>query len=462
MTVANIETGRPDDIAREPQTKAEGPDGALPAAAAGPEALTDTPSQPDRACYFILGMHRSGTSSVAGTLVRLGIAAPAHLLGANEGNETGHWESQPLIAFHDELLASAGSRWDDWRALNPGWYDTPVAAQFKERANHLLDDEFGHASLFVFKDPRNCRLARFWLEIFAERGIAPKIVLPIRSPLEVARSHHARDGFPLRKGLLLWLRHTLDAEAASRDLQRAVIEWDDFLADWQSSVSTLERLLGAFPANTDLAAAEIEHFLRDDLKHQRVPQDEFIHNPVVHVWVEQAYAAMRALAVNPEAGDARATLDSIEAHFDQASMLFGGVLADIETSLADVERRLGDSDRLLGEALAQLEAASRDSDAKGAEVSRLATEMTRDYAAEQELARLTAAVEHADERCRVISGERDAKEEEVVRLLQAMTDQEIQIKQARLHTEAVEKMYQDSLSWKLTAPLRKVLSMFKG
>lgn len=362
MTVANIEAGSPDDTAPEPQTGAEGLVGALP---------VGTTSRPDRACYFVLGMHRSGTSSVAGTLVRLGVAAPAHLLGANEGNEAGHWESEPLIAFHDELLASAGSRWDDWRVFNPDWYDTPVAAQFKERANQLLDEEFGDAPLFVFKDPRNCRFARFWLEIFAERGIAPKIVLPIRSPLEVARSHHARDGFPLRKGLLLWLRHTLDAEAASRDLPRAVIEWDAFLSDWPSAVATMESALGAFPANTDLAAAEIDLFLRNDLKHQRVPQEELAHSAIVHDWVVQTYAAMRELAVDPGSNEARARLGGIRERFEVASTLFGGVLADMEASLASISQKLQEAEQMGQQTMVRLREVQQERDAQADEIAQL-------------------------------------------------------------------------------------------
>lgn len=352
--MANDETETAPDAPSEPRTDAQTPADGLQTATAGSKSRIRAPSPPERACYFILGMHRSGTSSVAGALIKLGVAPPAHLLGPHEGNQLGHWESQPLMVFHDELLASAGSRWDDWRKIRSDWYDTPVAAQFKARANQLLDEEFGDAPLFVFKDPRNCRLSRFWLEIFAERGIAPRIVLPVRSPLEVAQSHHARDGFPLRKGLLLWLRHVLDADAASRDLPRVVLEWDGFLKDWQSSVAAMVRVLGAFPANTDLTAADIDNFLRDDLKHQRVPQEELARNELVHVWVEQAYAALRELARNPGSNSALTVLDQIRSQFDEAAALFGGVLADAEASLTEVAQRLREVDQAREVAQAQL------------------------------------------------------------------------------------------------------------
>src|SRR5271163_5273785 len=60
---------------------------------------------------IVLGMHRRGTSAVAGTLVKLGGGSPKHLMVANAGNARGYFESVAFMQFHDELLASAGSRW---------------------------------------------------------------------------------------------------------------------------------------------------------------------------------------------------------------------------------------------------------------------------------------------------------------------------------------------------------------
>jgi hypothetical protein len=42
---------------------------------------------------LVLGIHRSGTSSVAGALVRLGGNAPLHLMPPQPENERGFWES---------------------------------------------------------------------------------------------------------------------------------------------------------------------------------------------------------------------------------------------------------------------------------------------------------------------------------------------------------------------------------
>ena len=87
----------------------------------------------ERTAYVVLGMHRSGTSSVAGTLALLGAAAPRTLMGPAQDNPKGFWESQVVTAFNDRLLAAAGSAWDDWRALDatvladPAWAEAALA-----------------------------------------------------------------------------------------------------------------------------------------------------------------------------------------------------------------------------------------------------------------------------------------------------------------------------------------------
>lgn len=343
-----------------------------------------------RQAFVVLGMHRSGTSSVAGTMVKLGVSPPKTLLGANSGNERGHWESTALIDFHNELLASAGSRWDDWRPFRADWYETSLAGEFKARAKTLLKEEFGGASTFVLKDPRICRFARFWLEVLADEGIEAKLVLPLRSPLEVAQSHRSRDRLPIRKGLLLWLRHVLDAEAATRDAARVYFEWTTFLQDWQAVALRLEAVLGIrWPALTDYTAREVERFLGPELKHQNVPDAELASNPELHSWVLEAYEALRELVRNPGSPSAFTRLDAVRGQFDEATRLFGGTLAEMEVARTELEAK---------------QQAERDASAHAQE--QLLQERDRLLAREQEL----------QARIHALEVEREAKADELARL----------------------------------------------
>ena len=146
----------------------------------------------------VLGMHRSGTSGVAGTLTKLGASLPKNLLPANDFNERG-----------------------------PG--------AFKKRAYELYQSEFNGSPFPVVKDPRICRFAPFWLDLLKGHQHIPRVVMPIRSPLDVAYSLKKRDGFPLTKGFQLWLR------ASTRQEARSIVLWHDFSVDWRGICAKIAR-----------------------------------------------------------------------------------------------------------------------------------------------------------------------------------------------------------------------------
>ena len=148
-----------------------------------------TMSERDKTAILVAGMHRSGTSAVSRVLSLVGCELPNTLMSpALNDNETGFWESQKIANLNEEILASAGSTWSDWQAFNPGWYDSPVAAEFHDRALALLHEEFDRSRLFVLKDPRICRMLPFWIQAIEGFGARPCIVSPIRNPLDVAAS----------------------------------------------------------------------------------------------------------------------------------------------------------------------------------------------------------------------------------------------------------------------------------
>ena len=143
-------------------------------------------------------MHRSGTSSAAGTLVRLGAAAPQHLIAPSVDNERGFWESRVIADLNDAILAAAGSDWKDWRRFDLAKIDDVEADALRVRAKAALADEFGDVGFAVIKDPRMCRLMPFWGPVFAEAKWSVRALLPIRSPLEVGQSLNCRDGIGAR------------------------------------------------------------------------------------------------------------------------------------------------------------------------------------------------------------------------------------------------------------------------
>ena len=292
---------------------------------------------PDRRDVILVpGMHRSGTSAVTGVLAKLGAAPPRKMLQASSFNERGYFESPSLMKFHDELLASAGLRWDDWQRLDSSWYAAPHIEERKQAAKELFAENFGDELLVVLKDPRICRFVPFWIDVLAQLDARPAAVIPIRSPLEVARSLEAPHGLPVPKGLLLWLRYTLDAEAGTRGLPRSMFAWDEFLSDWRRVSQKIATEIGvSWPCLSDRTANEIEGFLSRDLKHQNISDDELARHPDMHEWTMEAYGALLVLARNRNSSSAIKALDEIRALFEKSRMLLAESKARMEPFRAE-------------------------------------------------------------------------------------------------------------------------------
>jgi hypothetical protein len=172
-----------------------------------------------------------------------------------------------------------------------------------------------------------------------------RVILPVRSPLEVARSFRLRDGFPISKGLLLWLRHALDAEASSHELPTAVTDWADFVADWRFPMARVDQENGLPGSRVSArSAAEIDDFLTPSLNHSAAMDESLIVHPDVNEWVRDAYDAMAALVVDPASESARQTLNDVRVEFERACKIFGRILVDFEENWSVARRRAEEAD----------------------------------------------------------------------------------------------------------------------
>jgi hypothetical protein len=288
------------------------------------------PERPGVRALVVLGMHRSGTSSVAGALVRLGGQAPAHLMPAAPSNERGFWESNVVMELNDDILRAAGTFWNDWRPFDPRRLGRADEWSFRERAAAALAAEFSGMGVPVLKDPRMCRLMSFWRPVFADAGWSTRIILPVRSPLEVARSLERRDGLPPSLGCLIWLRHVLDAEAETRDVPRAVVDWSAFLSDRAGALNHMcERLGLAWPPGAvDVEA--VDDFVSGALRHFEADADNVEGDPAISGMAWKVYRLMLALADDPDDRSALRSLDRLRSSFEQAADAFGPAIGHFE------------------------------------------------------------------------------------------------------------------------------------
>ena len=222
-----------------------------------------------RQAIVVLGMHRSGTSGLTGCLHLLGCAAPRSQIPIATDNPKGFFESRPIVHHNDELLATLGLDWKDWRPV-PTEFFSGEAVNLHDKGTNLIDEEFEQNPLFVLKDPRVCRLFPYWRRVLQDSGIDLMVVQSHRHPLEVAQSLQQRNKLPLAQGFLLWMVHVLQAERASRGWSRAFCSFTNLLENPVTTMMRIqEQLEFRFPRSPHQVEKKLESFLNPDQRHQR-------------------------------------------------------------------------------------------------------------------------------------------------------------------------------------------------
>ena len=228
--------------------------------------LSETPKQ---ACLLVLGMHRSGTSAITGSLARAGFALGSELLEPGQDNPKGYFEHAEAVRINDALLDGLDRRWDDIRPLPEGWERSSVAETARFAISTLLTKDFEAPSLIAIKDPRMCRLLPVWLDALRARNIAVNALIVARSPGAVSASIAKRNGWPAAVADTLWLGHMLDAERDSRGLARSVVTYDAFLEAPQSVLATALEKLGLTEAAEAMRRTNLDKFVSKRDRHHR-------------------------------------------------------------------------------------------------------------------------------------------------------------------------------------------------
>lgn len=324
-------------------------------------------SKPEkRICLVVLGMHRSGTSAFTRVLSIAGAKLPENLNAAGGGNDLGYWESDPLINYHNALLTELGSSWSDWRKLELAHIPVKRRNEIKEEIAGIVAAEFGDAPLIVIKEPRICRFAPLFIEALEEAGFDCRCVLPLRSPLEVVQSLERRDGMSRGKAALLWLRHVLDAEKASRAHLRSFVTFDRLMADWRESFAqATEHLRIGWPYNESEIGNQIEAFLTPSERHHATTTEQVLHDPMLRGWVADVYTSLQVLENNPASAPALAVLDRVRGELNHASPIIERLLAEIDARRAAEVAELDASfEAARAELHARQEAARTEAEAK--------------------------------------------------------------------------------------------------
>ena len=175
---------------------------------------------------IVLGMHRSGTSTLARILNLMGcyFGSEDVSAGVAEDNPKGFWERIDVIDINDRILKSAGGAWWDVANLDLGSVKAEDERAFDKHIRNIVLKLDANRPWFI-KDPRLCVTLPFWTRAL-ER---PLFIWVQRSPVAIARSLNKRDGLPIEYGLALWEFYVRSVFDTVKLGDMIVVQYEDLL-----------------------------------------------------------------------------------------------------------------------------------------------------------------------------------------------------------------------------------------
>ena len=189
----------------------------------------------------ILGMHRSGTSCLAGSLESWGLPL-GKVKTSSKHNKSGNRENPDIFRLHDAVLANNGGSWRN-----------PLTVT-KWRTEHLdalraIIKKYP-SRLWGFKDPRTMFLLEGWYCVIPRSRF--QFVATFRHPMAVARSLNARNRMSIDRGLELWSCYNQRLLSLMEEHKIYLVDFDIPDSAYSRRIATICRAL-----NLDLEEPEV-------------------------------------------------------------------------------------------------------------------------------------------------------------------------------------------------------------
>jgi hypothetical protein len=209
------------------------------------------PKAPNR-IIIILGMHRSGTSCLTGSLQQGGLEL-GEFSSWNPHNLKGNRENNSIMSLHESILADNNSSW-----FTPSnrlkWQPS-----HKKQAREILEQN-AKSAIWGFKDPRTLFTLDGWLSL----GIQPEYVGIYRSPAAVVQSLLTRsDTIDQSNALKLWYSHNIQLLKLHKKYQFPLLSFDWDEEKFNTALGKLHLQLGLTPLGAD------ERFFENNLRHNQ-------------------------------------------------------------------------------------------------------------------------------------------------------------------------------------------------
>ncbi len=310
----------------------------MPTSPAIPEAQPGTP------LVLVSGSGRSGTSSLAGTLKRLGLHVPQPEVEASETNPRGFYEPQWVIDFHKRHLKELALFNIDSRPAAVNLVAAHVAsgapaAELRAWLAGQLD-----ADQIVVKDPHAFWLAEVWETVSSELGADLRWLTALRHPAEVIGSRDIAylssqsDDLRLTKetsNVAGWVHAALLTEQAGRGGKRAFVKYGDLLADWREALAPVQQQLD-LQLNTDLSSTDhhdVDDFIEPSMRKSQLTWDDVRTPDWLRDMAEEVWQLLGVLTTTPHDEATLARLDEI--HLDYTARYADAVALTFDHTRAE-------------------------------------------------------------------------------------------------------------------------------
>ncbi len=216
---------------------------------------------------FVVGVMRSGTSAVTGSMVQMGLETDSDEEEANYFNPKGFFESSALMNVTVEILYLLGGFW--YAAPNPpeDLWDTLLAPEFDEMVRGALDSRLPDGPA-VWKDPQAAFVLPIWRAAI-DRPLGA--VLVWRDPVEVALSMSRGVRIDLPLGMAVWAELHRRVLSWIGGLPLYVCRYDKILENPEVFPKTVNRIIALLGIPEFADAEHLQRaadFFEKDLRHQ--------------------------------------------------------------------------------------------------------------------------------------------------------------------------------------------------
>jgi len=248
---------------------------------------------------LVLGMHRSGTSCMAGLLNILGLytGPKSTIIPSDENNPKGYFEDTSVVSCNDKLLATDSIKnlalkeikigidnkhfiesfswlfesWNSFSADSSDRFDSSINSAIRA---FMLDKPTD--AIPVIKDPRLCLTLPLWLRIVNVKSV----IFMVRNPVSVAESLYKRDSIPFQTSFDVWFNYNQHCLNNIKSLPYKIVNYDSLLSDKESTIKNVCSFLNLNQNGLDEKIDQAKNFITSDLNRSTSLSDNSCSNEI--------------------------------------------------------------------------------------------------------------------------------------------------------------------------------------